>query len=58
MTVDPVADANPIFERLDVDVRRPQLHRLGNDQLHQPDDRRARFVDRLVAACGLPRPFR
>ena len=43
--VDPVADADPILERLDVDVRGPQLHGLGNDQLHQPDDRGTRLVD-------------
>ncbi len=47
--VDAVADADPVLERLDVDVRGPQLNRLGNQQLHQPDDRGAGFVDDFVA---------
>ena len=51
--VDPVADPDAVFERLDVDVRRPQLHGLADDQLHQPDDRGAGLVDDFVAAAGL-----
>ena len=31
--VDAVTDADPVFEGLDVDVARPQLHRLGDDQV-------------------------
>ena len=33
--VDAVADADPVFEGLDVDVARPQLHRLGDDQINE-----------------------
>ena len=50
--VDPVADPNAILERLDVDVRRPQLHGLGNHQVHQPDDRGTGLVDLFI-----PRPL-
>ena len=51
--VDAVANAHAILERLDVDVRGPELHRLANHQLHQPHDRRAGFVDDFVAAAGV-----
>ena len=37
--IDPVSDANPVFKRLDVDVGRPKLHGLGDNQLHQPHHR-------------------
>ena len=50
--VDPVANPHPVLERLDVDVRRPQLHRLADHQLHEPHDRGARFVDILAAAAA------
>ena len=54
--VDPVADPDAVFERLDVNVRGPQLHRLADDHLHQPNDRCAGFVEdssELVAGSGL-----
>ena len=47
--VDPVADADAILERLDVDVRSPQLNGFLDQQLHQPDDGGAVLVDRLAA---------
>jgi hypothetical protein len=37
--VDPVADTDVLLLRLDVDVRRPVLHRLGDEQVDQLDDR-------------------
>ena len=52
--VDPVANPHPVFERLDVDVRGPQLHRLADHQLHQPHDRGAGLVDVFAAAAVLP----
>ena len=52
--VDPVADANAVLERLDVDVRRPKLHGLGNHQVDEPDDRGAALVDLFLAG---PRVF-
>ena len=53
--VDPVADPDAVFERLDMDVRGPQLHGLADDQVHQADDRGAGLVDDFVAAGPLPR---
>ena len=44
--VDPVANPHAVLERLDVDVRGPQLHGLADHELHQPHDRGAGFVDR------------
>ena len=38
--VDAIADAELVLERLDVDVRRPQLERLGQDLVDELDDRR------------------
>ena len=38
--VDPVADDEPVLERLDVDVRRPRFERVGDDERDEPDDRR------------------
>ena len=38
--VDPVADREPVLERLDVDVRRPRVERVGDDERDQPDHRR------------------
>ena len=38
--VDPVADDQPVFERLDMNVGGPLLQRIGDDQADQPDDRR------------------
>ena len=38
-TVDPVAHTNVLLGRLDVDVRRPVLHRLGDEQVDELDDR-------------------
>ena len=38
--VDPVADDQPVLERLDVDVRRARLERVGDEQRHEADDRR------------------
>ena len=46
MTVDSVANADPVLERLDVDVGGPQLDRLGDHQLDQPHDRGTALVDR------------
>ena len=51
--VDPVADADPVLERLDVDVGGPQLHGLGDHQVHQPHDRGAGFVDDFFVAAGV-----
>ena len=45
--VDPVAQADTVFERLDVDVRGPAHDRFLDDLVHQPDDRGVIF---LVAA--------
>ena len=55
--VDPIPNPNPILKRLDVDVGRPQLHGFGNNQLHQPDDRRTAFIDLLFAALGFLHRF-
>ena len=41
-TVYAVADADPVFEGLDVDVAGPQLNRLGDDEAAELDDRRIR----------------
>ena len=38
--VDAVADDQPVLERLDVDVGRAHLERVGDDEAHHPDDRR------------------
>ena len=38
--VDPVADAQPVLERLDVDVGGARLERVGDDERHEADDRR------------------
>src|SRR5262245_33206043 len=43
--VDPVANAHDLFERLDVDVRRPKLYRLGDHELNEANDRGAVFID-------------
>ena len=51
--VDAVADPDAILERLDVDVGGPQLHRFGDHQLHQPDDRGAVLVDFVFAGPAL-----
>ena len=46
--VDPVPDADPVLERLDVDVRRPQLHGLLDHQVDQPHDRGTVFVHHVA----------
>ena len=38
--VDPVANDQPVLERLDVDVRRAHFERVGDEQRHEADDRR------------------
>ena len=38
--VDPVADREPVFERLDVDVRRARFERIRDDERDEPDHRR------------------
>ncbi len=38
--VDPVAHDQPVLERLDVDVGRARVERIGDDQRHQADHRR------------------
>ena len=53
--IDPVADPDAVFERLDVDVRGPGFDRLGDDHLHQADDRRAGFVELFLAGAGICR---
>ena len=45
--VDAVADADPVLERLDVDVRGPQLHGFADHQLDQANDRGTVLVDDL-----------
>src|SRR5262245_8349985 len=50
--VDPVADAYHVLEGLDVDVRGPQLYRLGDHQVDQADNRRAVFVQGFVSSAG------
>ena len=49
--VDAVADADAVFERLDVNVRSPQLDRFGDHQLDEPDDRGAGFIDDVVGVA-------
>ena len=46
--VDPVADADAILERLDVDVAGPQLHRFGDDQIDELHHRRVGVVFLLL----------
>ena len=41
--VDAEPDAQVVLGRLDVDVRRPLLHRLEDHEVHELDDRR--FLD-------------
>ncbi len=45
--INAVANADAVFERFNVNVRGPQLHRFVDDQVGQADDRRAGFVDLL-----------
>ena len=56
--VNAVANADSIFERLDMDIRRPQLHGFGDDHLDEPDDRGAGFIDNLFGGGGSPARFR
>ena len=53
-----VANPDPVLERLDVNIRRPQLHRFGDQQVRQPHDRGAGFVDDLFARVPTPVRFR
>ena len=46
-TVDPVADAHAVGERLDMDVAGTHGHRFLDDQVHQLDDRRVPFFERV-----------
>ena len=51
--VDPVADADAVGERLDVDVAGPQADRLLNDEVDQLDDRGVAVVRRRPAAVAV-----
>ena len=49
--VDPVADPDPVGERLDVDVATPGcVHGFLDDQVHQLDDRRVAFLQGVGGA--------
>src|SRR5262249_40670815 len=50
--VDPVPNPNPIFKRFDVDIRRPNLDRFGDNQMPQPNDRSAGFIDLFIGRGG------
>lgn len=51
--VDPIAHTDPVLERFDVNIGGPQLHCLGDDEMDQPDNRRAALVDLFFAAGHL-----
>ena len=53
--VDPVADADALLLRLDVDVRRPLVRRLHQNLVHQLDDGRLLRRLRHLAVVGLER---
>ena len=54
--VDPVANADPVGERLDVDVAGPVGHGFLDDQVHQLDDRCVAFFQGVGHADLLPVP--
>ena len=46
--IDAIANANPFFERFDVNVGRAELHRFSNHELNQAHDGSTVLIDHLV----------
>src|SRR6185312_11875007 len=48
--IDPIADADAVGERLDVDIAGALLHGFLDDEVHQPDDRGVAFFQGVDVA--------